>query len=110
MYVRFERSCKLLGLHPLVAIVLIVVDNMLFVREGISGPISIVVALALVIPCCLIQKYSFHDNWGLALGKAMIIGILTAIPTPLPSIVIVFLGLVGGAFLAPPTPKKHVRL
>jgi hypothetical protein len=73
------------------------VDWMLFTAEGgtlgASWVISIGIAIALTIPCVFIQKYGFNEKWGFAIGKGLMIGSLTAIPTALPSVV----PLVGGA-------------
>ena len=94
---KFHQICQMMGLHPLVGFGMFAVDGMLFTAEGAtlgaSWVISIGVAIALTIPCVLIQKYGFKDEWGLAIGKGIMIGCLTAIPTGLPSVV----PLVGGA-------------
>jgi len=83
--------CQLTGLHPLVGFVMIAVDVMLFGSEsaslGITWPISIAVATFLTIPCVLIQKYGMREQWGLAIGKGLMVGLLTAIPTSIPSII-----------------------
>lgn len=85
-----------LGLHPLVAFAMIVVDVMLIASDlATVATVSIVVALALTIPCILLQRYAYKDEWGVAVGKGMIVGILTAIPTPLPSIVTGVGGVAG---------------
>lgn len=92
------QFCQLAGLHPLVGFGMFAVDWMLFGPEsaslGITWPISIAVATALTIPCVLIQKYGMREQWGLAIGKGALVGILTAILTPLPSIIT----FIGGAF------------
>ena len=54
--------------------------------------ISIAVAIALTIPCVLIQRFGFKDEWGLAIGKGLLIGCITAVPTALPSVI----PLIGG--------------
>lgn len=85
-----------LGLHPLVAFAMIVVDVMLIASDlATVATVSIVVALVLTIPCILLQRYAYKDEWGVAVGKGMIVGILTAIPTPLPSIVTGVGGVAG---------------
>jgi len=93
----FVRFCTLFGLHPFVAFGMAAVDWMLFGPEaaslGASWPISIAVAIALSIPCILIQKYGMREAWGLAIGKGLMVAVLTAIPTALPS----GATLVGGA-------------
>lgn len=93
------RTSQKLGLHPLVAIGMSAVDAMLFAETvgtaGIGWIVTVPIALALSIPCILLQKYSFGDNWGAAIGKGLLIGVLTAIPTPLPSLASIGGGVVG---------------
>lgn len=85
-----------LGLHPLVAFAMIVVDLMLVAADlATVAIVSIIVAVILTIPCILLQRYAYKDEWGVAVGKGMIVGILTAIPTPLPSIVTGIGGVAG---------------
>jgi len=43
------------------------------------------------------QKFSFGDNWAVAIAKGLFIGILTAIPTPLPGLITGGGGLLGWA-------------
>ena len=54
-------------------------------------PVSVVFAIASVF----IQRYGFKDDWGLAIGKSLLIGCLTAIPSPLPSAVSITGGILG---------------
>lgn len=100
---------RTMGLHPLVAFGMIAIDAMLFGAEGISAglgiPVTIAIALVLIIPCVLTQKYAFHDNWGAALGKGIMVGLLTAIPTPLPSALIMGGGVVGTMGMMLPRPQ-----
>jgi hypothetical protein len=101
---RTPGFCKLVGLHPLVAFALCIVDAMLFGEEvaslGAGWLISVPIALALSVPCTLIQRYSMRDTWGIAISKGMIVGILTAIPTALPSIFTAAGGLAGLASIS----------
>lgn len=94
---RFVQFSQMVGLHPLSGFAMFAVDWMLFGPEsaslGITWSVSIGVAAALTIPCILIQKFGMREPWGLAIGKATLVGVLTAIPTPLPSVVT----LIGGA-------------
>jgi len=98
------------GLHPLIAAIVICSDAFLVAPEtvgtffgiesvGISAAIAvvitIVVSVILAVACLLIQKYSYKDNWGTAVGKGLIVGVLTAIPTPFPSIITAGSGVVG---------------
>jgi hypothetical protein len=116
---KFQQFCKTMGLHPLVGFGMLVVDWMLFAAEGStlggSWIVSVGIAIALTVPCILIQRYGFKDEWGFAIGKGLLIGCLTAIPAPLPSVV-PFLGGVFGV-LAPSkssnsndTEKQHPTL
>lgn len=92
---KFIQFCQLTGLHPLVAILMITLDYMLFVSGGLvtSWPISIPIGIAATIICVLIQKNAMREQWGLAIGKGLFVGLLTAIPTALPS----FITTIGGA-------------
>ncbi len=95
---RLRKIFQMLGLHPLVGFGMLAVDAMLFSSEmltfGLTWPIAIAIAAALTIPCILLQKSVFGDDWKAAIGKGLLVGVLTAIPTPLPSIIT---GLLGGA-------------
>lgn len=99
-----KNFCQAFGLHPLTGFGMFAVDWMLFGGELGSGGIGIALtvpfALALSVPCILIQKHSFDDSWGAAIGKGLMVGVLTAIPTALPSVVSVGAGFLGvGKFL-----------
>jgi hypothetical protein len=101
---------KKFGLHPLVALIAICVDSVLVAPEtvatflgietaGISAIIAIVITIVasaiVMVACVLLQRYSYKDNWGAAVGKGLTVGILTAIPTPFPSIVTGAGGVIG---------------
>ena len=93
------RLARLLGLHPLVAFGMFACDWMLFGGEvgsgGVGLAVTIPVALALTVPCLLVQRFSFRDTWGAAIGKALMVGVLTAIPMPLGSPVTLAGGVIG---------------
>lgn len=78
---------------------MVAVDSMLFGTEGstlgASWVISIGVAIALIVPIFLIQKYGYKDGWGLAIGKGLMIGVLTAIPSALPAMFSFTGGILG---------------
>ncbi|MFO0757191.1 MAG: hypothetical protein U0359_11920 [Byssovorax sp.] len=88
-----------IGLHPLVAFGMVAVDLMLFSEEamtaGVALTLTIPIALALTVPCVLLQRYAYGDNWGTALGKGMMVGVLTAIPFPIGS-PLTILGAIAG--------------
>ena len=96
---KLGNLARTLGLHPLVALGMIAIDIMLFGAEGISAglgiPVTTTIALVLIIPCVFIQKYAFNDNWGAAIGKGTMVGLLTAIPTALPSVITMGAGVLG---------------
>lgn len=82
------RVLRQLGLHPLVAFAMVIVDIMLTAADLMTvATVSVIVGLILTIPCTLLQRYAYKDEWGVAVAKGLIVGILTAIPTPLPAIV-----------------------
>ena len=91
------------GLHPLGAIGVISVDTMLFggtiLTGGAGWVASVPVGLVLCPGVALLQRYGFEDTWGLAVGKGVIVGLLTAIPTPLPSVLIAGSGAAGATRL-----------
>ncbi|MBN1336045.1 MAG: hypothetical protein JXB39_08805 [Deltaproteobacteria bacterium] len=91
-----RQLLKTLGLHPLAAFSLVAVDWMLFSGDvasvGLTTAITVPVGFALGLGCALVQRHAFKDSWGAALGKGVVMGVLTAIPTGLPGI----LNAVGG--------------
>lgn len=94
------RLLRQLGFHPLVAFAMICVDVMLTAADlATAATVSVAVALILTIPCILLQHYAYKDSWGVAVGKGMIVGILTAIPTPLPSVITGAGGVLGAVGL-----------
>jgi len=108
---RLAPIFQTLGLHPIVGFGMFAVDSMLFAETvatgGVGWVISIPVAAVLTMGCILIQKFGFGDNWGLAIGKSLIVGLLTAIPTPLPSLISVAGGVIGSArYMLGPPPEK----
>ncbi len=87
------------GLHPLVGFGVLAVDSMLFGGElmtlGVGWAISVPVGLVLALAAILVQRFAWGDSWQAAVGKGLTIGVLTAIPTPIPSILPVAGGIVG---------------
>lgn len=108
-----QRWATMLGLHPLVAFGMIACDFMLFGGEaataGVGLTVTVPIAIALVVPCLLLQRFSYGDDWGSAVGKAMMVGVLTAIPFPIGSPVTLVggvLGLMRPKAKAPALPEK----
>ena len=92
-----NKFLQTIGLDPLVAFAVVAIDFMLFGPDstGVGWIISCVVGLLLIVPCALLQHFSFGDKWIAAFAKGFIVGILTAIPTPLPSVVTFSVGVAG---------------
>lgn len=103
--------CQALGLHPLVGFGMFAVDWMLFSAEaaslGATWAVSVPIAALLAITAVFIQRFSFKDSWGSAIGKSLLVGLLTAIPTALPSIITVGGGAVGAAKMLLPKGERN---
>lgn len=88
-----------IGIHPAAAVGVVAVDNMLFagtVTLGTGWVASVPIGVALGIAVTLIQhRGSPQDDLGLATGKGVLVAILTAIPTSLPSGFVVASGTAG---------------
>jgi len=102
-----KKFTQYFGLHPLVGFGMFAVDLMLFTSVEaptfeVGWPITVPVAAFLTIPCILIQKFSYKDDWGSSIGKGMLVGILTAIPTALPAAVPFVGGILGSVNLLSP--------
>jgi hypothetical protein len=90
---------QVFGIHPAVASLALVVDLMLFGGEvatmGALLPVSIGAGVVLGLISYLAQRKWYGDDKDSAAIKALILGFLTAIPTPLPAILSVPSGIVG---------------
>ena len=86
-----------IGLHPFVAFGVIVIDMMLFSSDVgvVTWIASTAVAAVMVFPCIVIQHFAYKDPWLIAIAKGFFIGIITAIPTPLPAILTGIGGIMG---------------
>lgn len=95
----FAQIAALYGLYPLTAGGVVLADQMLGGMEvatfGVFAVVSVLVGVLLIPPCALIQRYAYGDAWPLAIGKALLVGLLTAIPSPLPSVLTAGLGIAG---------------
>ena len=96
---KLKSFCQTFGLHPLTALGLFVVDWLLFGEEiatvGFGWFVTIPVGIVLALVVFLIQKHAYKDETGAALGKALLTGLLTAIPAPLSSLGILPLAAFG---------------
>lgn len=95
----FDSLCQTFGLHPAVGFSLFTVDSMLFASELLTfeatWALTIPIGLALTIPAILLQKRLYGDSWRAATGKGLIVGLLTAIPLPLASLMTFAGGILG---------------
>ena len=90
---------QIFGIHPAVASLTLIVDLMLFGGEvatvGAILPVSIGAGAVLGLIAYLAQRKWYGDDKDSAAIKALMLGFLTAIPTPLPAILTVPSGIVG---------------
>ena len=84
-----------LGIHPGVALAFVLADWLLFGGELFTGlaslPISIISGMLLGLWAARKQYRDYHDSRKLAIAKGLVLGIITAIPTPIGS----FLPVIG---------------
>jgi len=87
---RLKFLSKTFGLHPLTALLLFVIDWMLFGEElatgGIGWLISLPVGVLLGLVAILIQQRLYKDEKKPAIAKGFVVALLTAIPAPLSSL------------------------
>ncbi|HMD72783.1 MAG TPA: hypothetical protein VKG05_02860 [Steroidobacteraceae bacterium] len=90
---------QLFGLEPRIAILMLVVDSMLFggtvMTLGLLIPVSLAAGAILGFITFRAQMKWYGDDREAALIKGLIVGLLTAIPTPLPPLLYLPLGIVG---------------
>lgn len=90
---------QIFGIHPAIAVLTLIVDMMLFGGEiatlGAILPVSIGAGCALGMITYLGQRRWYGDDRDSAFIKALILAVLTAIPTPLPAILTVPSGILG---------------
>jgi hypothetical protein len=103
---KLRSFCQTFGLHPLTALGLLAVDWMLFGEElataGTGWLVSLPVGFLLGFVAFLIQRRLYKDEMTPAVGKALVVGFLTAIPAPLSSLGILPLAAFGAIqFLSP---------
>jgi hypothetical protein len=107
---RLKYLSQTFGLHPLTAIVLFVVDWMLFGEEiatgGIGWAISLPVGVLLGLTAILIQKHLYKDDNRPALAKGFVVALLTAIPAPLSSLGLLPLAAFGAVRVLYPERRQ----
>jgi hypothetical protein len=84
---------QLFGLDPRIAFLMFIVDMMLFGGEvltfGLLIPVAMAAGAVLGFITYRAQRRWYGDDHDAALIKGAIVGLLTAIPTPLPAVVYV---------------------
>jgi len=94
-----RRFGRLFGLDPRVAVLTLIVDMMLnagdLVSMGLLLPVSMAAGVVLGYVVYRAQINWYGDDQESARIKAIILGLLTAIPTPIPEILYVPAGVVG---------------
>ncbi|TXI24144.1 MAG: hypothetical protein E6Q61_05425 [Nitrosomonas sp.] len=87
------------GIHPFIAFFTLCIDHMIFAGEaatfGMSLPLSLVVSSAVGYATYKGQQAWYGDSADSAKTKAIVLGILTFVPTPLPSYAYISLGFLG---------------
>lgn len=100
----FRGFTQLFGLDPRIAFLTFIVDMMLFGGEvlsfGLLIPLSFVAGIVLGFITYRAQMKWYGDDREAALIKGLIIGLLTAIPTPLPAVLYVPSGILGLVHMA----------
>ena len=90
---------QMFGLDTRAAILAVLVDLMVFAGDTLSVetllPLGIAVAAALGVIVYKIQRKWYNDDRDSALIKAMIVGLLTAIPVPLTPLIAIPSGIFG---------------
>jgi hypothetical protein len=110
----FDSFCQTFGLHPLVGFSLFTVDSILFASEIMTleatWALTVPIGLALTIPAILLQRRLYGDTWKGAVGKGLVVGVLTAIPLPIASVMTLagsVLGTTRG--LLPKSPNSFIE-
>lgn len=90
---------QLFGLDPRIAFLTFIIDLMIFggvtLTLGLLIPIALIAGIVLGFITYRAQIKWYGDDREAALIKGLIVGLLTAIPTPLPAILYVPSGILG---------------
>ncbi len=96
-----DSFCQTFGLHPLVGFSLFTIDSVLFASEVVTveatWALTVPIGFALTIPAILLQKRLYGDSWRAAVGKGLAVGVLTAIPLPIASLMTLAGSVLGTA-------------
>lgn len=96
---RHRRFGQIFGLDPRVAFLTLIVDVMLNAGDlatmGLLVPVSIAAGVVLGYVVYKAQINWYGDDKESARIKGLVLGLLTAIPTPLPEILYIPAGLIG---------------
>jgi len=81
-----------LDFHPLTIFGTVAIDLMAYSANSVTPFLGDFVAGAILgslwaVVAVIVQRFVASDSWGVAVAKGLVVGILTAIPTPLPSLV-----------------------
>jgi hypothetical protein len=90
---------QMFGLDPRAAALVTVVDLMMIMLDIVSGATFVVIGVGVAAYVAFLvykmQRKFFGDDHDASLIKAMIVGLLMAIPVPLTPILSVFCGIAG---------------
>jgi hypothetical protein len=93
------RFSQLFGLDPRIAFLTLIVDMMLnagdLISMGLLLPVSIAAGVVLGYVVYRAQMNWYGDDQESARIKGLILGLLTAIPTPIPEILYIPAGILG---------------
>jgi hypothetical protein len=96
---RSRGFLQVFGLDPRVALLTFLVDSMLFggtvLSFGLLVPVAALAGVVLGVIAYRAQMRWYGDDREAALIKGAIIGLLTAIPTPLPALVYIPSAILG---------------
>jgi hypothetical protein len=79
-----RRTIPPAPVHPLAALATIVLDNVFLVVDLVSGPAIVFTSLGLgvvgAVTTALVQRYLARDEWGPAIAKGLVMGVIAGVP------------------------------
>jgi len=79
-----RRSIPPAPIHPLAALAIIVLDNVFLVVDLVSGPAIVFTSIGLgvlgAVATALVQRHLAKDEWGPAVAKGLVMGIIAGVP------------------------------